>query len=215
VQPLFLRVDKRLAIVASLGVALATSCQNAWAPEPPLIPAPNRSIPTAVSTTGPDTSCDRRSGIAFRLQMQTLRAFGNEPAYGREAVSASFGEGRQRQDVPGFVLWLASVGKMGGLPNYGIYPTDSSGSLPVKIVVVDTSALNPLAQPMGSAKLELPLRRHWVWWVSSTIAPRRDREGDEVIVGPPAHYAVTALPGGDSLYVTVYGSPRRCGLYLN
>lgn len=130
-------------------------------------------------------------------------------------MSASFGEGQRRQEVPGLVLWTASVGQMGYLPNFGIYPTDSSGSLPVRIIVVDTSSLNPLEHPIGSARLELPLKPHWVWWVTSIISPRRDRELDELRVGPPARSAAIALPRGDSLYVTAYGRARRCGIILN
>jgi hypothetical protein len=132
-----------------------------------------------------------------------------------ESVSASFGEGTRRKDTPAFELWAAAQGKADQLPNNGIYPTDSTGFLPVTITVVDTSAHNPLEHPIGSARLELPLKPHWIWWIQSTIAPRRDKNLDELWRGPPSRSAAIAVAGGDSLYVTVYGATRRCGIYIN
>lgn len=214
-QSLFLPVATRNAIVVALVLGAATSCQRARAPGPPLVvPVPERGAP-GIGVTGQDTSCETRSGIAFRLQMLTLRALGASRVYGRESVRASFGDGDQRQEIPGMVLWMASQGKMGQLPNSGIYPTDSSGSLPVRIVVVDTSSLKPFENPIGWTYFELPLKPHWVWWITSTISPRRDIKLDEIMAGPPARSAAVALEGGDSLYVTAYGSSRRCGIILN
>ena len=176
-----------------------------------MAPAPQRTsaLPSSIEVTGPDTSCDRRSAVAFRLQYRTLRP------YGMESVSASFGEGPRRQNVPAFELWVAAHGKADQLPNNGIYPTDSVGSLPVTITVVDTSIPNPLGHPIGSARLELALKPHRIWWIESTIAPSRDKSLDDLWRGPPSRSAAVALPGGDSLYVAVYGSTRRCGVYLN
>ena len=133
----------------------------------------------------------------------------------RETVSAWFGEGRQTPYVPPFQLWIASLRTGVELPNGSIYPTDSSGSLAVTISVIDTSSNDPNVQPLGSAKLELPLKPHWLWWVTSRVAPRRDRESDEFMRGPPPRSVAIALSAGDSLYVTAYGAVRRCELYLN
>ncbi len=172
-----------------------------------------RVVTATPSRTVGDTACVRQTGISFQLQFRTLRAFRKDPAYGRESVVAAFGEGERSQFVPGLVLWMSSAGKMGQLPNGGIYPTDSSGSLPVTIAVVDTASLNPLERPIGMVQIELPLKPRWIWWVNVTIAPRRDRVADEMR-GPPSRVAATALSGGDSLYVTAYGVGQRCGLYL-
>jgi hypothetical protein len=192
-----------------LALCLALGCHPAPSPGPSTVPVMERDTTPGLMKISGDTSCDRRSGVAFRLDLRTRRK------YGKEAVSASFGEGEQHQAVPSTVLWMASIGKMAQLPNHGIFLTDSTGSLPVRVTVVDTSATGPGNHPIGSAAFLLPLKPRWVWWVSSVIAPSRDRKLDEFRIGPPAQSAAMRLPTGDSLYVSVYGAGRRCGLILN
>jgi hypothetical protein len=210
-QSLFLQLRSHLSIVAALGLGLATSCKTAGAPEPTAAAVPQQTAPAPSSSneTGSDTSCDRRSGVTFRVYYLTLRP------HEKESVSIQFGEDLHAHYVPDYESRMASLRRGEELPNPGIYLTDSSSSLTVTISVVDTSTQAPIARPLGSVKVELPLKPHWLWLVTSRITPRRDREADEVRRGPPARSAATALAGGDSLFVTAYGSGRRCGPYLN
>jgi hypothetical protein len=212
-MPSFVRNAGFALLIIASGLGMATSCRSAPAPEPMVVPQTERVVTATPSRTATDTVCFRQTGISFQLQFQTLRAFQKNPAYGRESVVAAFGEGEHSQFVPGFVLWMSSAGKIGQLPNRGIYPTDSSGSLPVTIAVVDTASLNPLERPIGMVQIELPLKPRWIWWVDVVIAPRRDRLVTGMR-GPPPRITATALSGGDSLYVTAVGLGQRCGLYL-
>jgi len=103
---------------------------------------------------------------------------------------------------------------MTDLPNGGIFPTDSSGSMTVTVTVVDTSTVARSEQWLAEATFEVPLTPRHVWWITSIIAPRIDRKVEELIVGSPARYVAKPLPDGDSLYISAYGRQRRCGVIL-
>ena len=194
----------RLIPFATLGIVVATACQRTPPPETIQVPVAETLL-ESTSVMRSD-SCALWSGIAFRLQKLTLNP------YGRDAVRASFSQSTKRTSVPGEFLWKSSLGRMTDLPNGGIFPTDSIGSMTVTVTVVDTSLAAPAEHPLAEAIFELPLTVRHVWWITSIIAPRLDRKVDELIVGSPARYVAKPLPGGDSIYVTAYGRRQRCGV---
>ncbi|MFL5500974.1 MAG: hypothetical protein ACJ79Q_07055 [Gemmatimonadaceae bacterium] len=136
-----------------LALAFVVSCRTTPAPPQPEVPvlAP-RDTGRASVAIAEDTSCDRRSRVAFRREFRTL-----PNKYGRDAITASFGQGDHRTSVPGEVVWLVSIGAAAGLPDRGMYLTDSTGLLPISMTVVDTST----GQQLAMVSFDLPLKRNY------------------------------------------------------
>jgi hypothetical protein len=124
--------------------------------------------------------------------------------YGERPVSAVIGPDSAAQGVSAAFLWATRFG-LGGLPNEGVYPTGSSGTLPITITVVDTLQYG---RRLASVHLEVPLKPEWLWFVSIRIQPKRS-SSDYDFFDPPTRYEAVSLANGDSLYVYIVGNSRK------
>jgi hypothetical protein len=193
------RIARTQAVLIHLivmSVVTTTSCQKTRTE--PLAPAYRLSDSHFASST--DSACRLQSGISFQLQISTPRF----AMYGERPVLASIGPDSAAQSVSGEYLMATRFG-LSGLPNRGVYPTGSSGALPVTIAVYDTLHKG---RQLALVRLDVPLKPEWLWFVSIRIQPDLTINGYEFF-DPPIRYKALSLSNGDSLYVYIVGHSRK------
>jgi len=179
-----------------IGLVTSASCQKTRTEA--LAPAYQLSDSHLASSA--DSACRLQSGISFQLQILTPRF----ATYGERPVLASIGPDSAAQPVSGEYLMATRFG-LSGLPNRGVYPTGSSGTLPLTIAVYDTLQKG---RQLAFVRLDVPLKPEWLWFVSIRILPRRSTIGYD-FSGPFIRFSAASLSNGDSLYVYISGNPKN------
>lgn len=197
--------------VALLGLAVAVVCCS-----PPVMQPAQVASPASVTLAHPlasltpealDSLCSLQSGIGFALDILPPRKDRTL------SVNAHFGTGAMAQLVPRQVLQMSADGLGGQMPNSGIYRTPSTGTLPISVTVFDDPRVNPSEGPIALVRLEVPLKRQWLWTVAIRILPMR-ASYNEFRSGTAVQSATVPLPTGDSLYERISGEPRRSGIKI-
>lgn len=189
------RAQAILGPLLLIGVVAGASCLRIRTETP----ASADPLSDSLRASKADSTCPVQSGVRFQLQISTPRF----ATYGERPVLASIGPDSASQSISPEYLMATRFG-LSGLPNRGVYPTRSSGSLPITISVVDTLHRG---RQLASVRMQVPLKPEWLWFVSIRIQPDRTNSGYEFF-NPPTEYRAVSLTNGDSLYVYVVGQSR-------
>lgn len=178
----------------------ATSCTTAR-PRP----ADGPPLPVA-ATLGADSAWRCGSGIMVRLGLATP----SHRIYESNHIEVLIGTGENATRVSPEYLLLTTHGTW-GFPNNGIFPTPSTGAIPISIFIRDTISNDREAylRPAAHITLDVPLKPTWIWYLSIDIKPR-SLPTDYLFSKPTLRFEKAQLPNGDSLFVHVFGA-RRCG----
>jgi hypothetical protein len=198
------RASARLAQVGMLiavGAAALLGCRS----------SSNRPV---TSSPGGDQIPQRGDRALASIARFELTRRGSAERYPLLAVRLTFDDGSGERVIPGDVLAIPRY-QWAYLPNAGAYPTASSGSMRVRLVL---SAFPTAQDTLASTELELPLQPDWVWTVSAHIRAASDSSDFWTLKGSMKKAIVpirdrSGADTGDVLQLTASGSrPSEKGM---